>query len=81
MDNETNIISYVKLANDLEYLKGTHQTLYSIWKQYLLLKQEEYIKIRDQLDSLREKIENNDERIEISQESIQFLYYLTMLQN
>jgi len=62
------------LLDDLQYLEGSHSTLYTLWKNYLLLKQSEYDKILKQVKVLREKTENSDFRKELTQKNLEFLY-------
>lgn len=62
------------LLDELQYLQGSHSTLYTLWKNYLLLKQSEYDKILIQLRELREKTENSDIGKELTEENLEFLY-------
>ena len=74
MNASNNNEPFKGLLDELQYLQGSHSTLYTLWKNYLLLKQSEYDKIVEQVRELREKTENSNIGKELTQQNLEFLY-------
>ena len=65
---------FKRLLDELQYLQENHSTLYTLWKNYLLLKQSEFDKIIKQVRELREKTVNSNIGKELTQQNLEFLY-------